>query len=119
MPRRPVHTCADPDCAAGKAFDLLGRADVLNVLYLLVHEDPRPWRFGELKERLGLAANILAQRLRVLAEAGLVDRQEFAEMPPRVEYAATRDALEMDDAFTAFARWTARRHKTTLRATPS
>ncbi len=111
MVRKPLHTCADPDCREGRVFEALGQPHVLNLLFLLVHEQPRPWRFGELKDRLGIAANILTDRLRLLAGLGLVVRTEFVEMPPRVEYHATPDALELDDAFRGFDRWVARRHK--------
>ncbi len=111
MARKRLHECPDEECWVGHAFQLLGQADILNLLFVLVHEDRRPWRFGELKQRLGLAANILTDRLRALADAGLVTRTEYAEMPPRVEYAATPDAIEMDAAFREFDRWAAKRHK--------
>jgi DNA-binding HxlR family transcriptional regulator len=46
-----------------------------------------PKRTGELKRRLaGVSAKMLTQTLRELERHGLVDRQDFGEVPPRVEY---------------------------------
>ncbi len=111
MARKRLPPCGDADCQVHRVFDMLGQAHTLDLLFVLVHEDPRPWRFGELKSRLDIAANILADRLRALAEVALVTRTEYAEMPPRVEYEATPDARDMDEAFKAFERWAAKRHK--------
>ena len=41
---------------------------------------------GLLKALPGLSAKTLSERLRRLQDAGLISRQVFAEVPPRVEY---------------------------------
>ncbi|GAB4415686.1 MAG: helix-turn-helix domain-containing protein [Anaerolineae bacterium] len=47
-------------------------------------------RFGELQESLsGISPKTLSQRLKMLEAEGIVTRQAFAEIPPRVEYALT------------------------------
>ncbi|WP_433213529.1 winged helix-turn-helix transcriptional regulator [Dactylosporangium sp. CS-047395] len=55
-----------------------------------------PQRFGALRARLqGVSPKVLTATLRRLEEHGLVTREVFAEVPPRVEYALTalgRDA---------------------------
>lgn len=114
MARPPA--CGDETCLPHAALALLGKPHVLDLLYALVQEDPSPWRFNRLRDRLGIAPNILADRLRALERTGLVVREEHKEMPPRVEYTATPDALELADAFRAFERWTARRHTRRLTA---
>ncbi|OIV35308.1 transcriptional regulator [Mangrovactinospora gilvigrisea] len=49
-----------------------------------------PARFGDLRRRLeGISPKVLTQTLRRLEENGLVRREVFAEVPPRVEYALT------------------------------
>lgn len=108
---KPTPPCGDPACPVHRVFDLLGRAHVLQILNLLVHEARRPWRFGEIKAQLGVTASVLSGRLKDLVEVGLVERREYQEMPPRVEYAATPDADELDEAFAVFHRWVAKRHK--------
>src|SRR5437867_2803421 len=61
-------------CALAKALDVVGdRWSLLIVRELLV--DPR--RYGELLDGLpGIATNLLAERLRELQAAGVVDRDE-------------------------------------------
>src|SRR5205085_6326917 len=47
-------------------------------------------RFCELERSLqGISPRTLSLRLRALDEAGIVKRQTFPEVPPRVEYALT------------------------------
>lgn len=47
-------------------------------------------RFCELERSLhGISPRTLSLRLRALEEAGIVERQTFPEVPPRVEYALT------------------------------
>lgn len=47
-------------------------------------------RFGELRSSLvGISPKTLTDRLRDLTDAGLVRREMFAEIPPRVEYSLT------------------------------
>ena len=47
-------------------------------------------RFCELERSLeGISPRTLSLRLRALEEEGIVERQTFSEVPPRVEYALT------------------------------
>lgn len=49
-----------------------------------------PCRFSELERSLsGISPRTLSIRLRSLEEEGIIERREFAEMPPRVEYRLT------------------------------
>jgi DNA-binding HxlR family transcriptional regulator len=46
-----------------------------------------PQRTGELRHRLaGVSAKMLTQTLRELERHGIVERRDFGEVPPRVEY---------------------------------
>ncbi|HEX6636078.1 MAG TPA: helix-turn-helix domain-containing protein [Steroidobacteraceae bacterium] len=46
-----------------------------------------PQRTGELRRRLaGVSAKMLTQTLRELERHGIVERRDFGEVPPRVEY---------------------------------
>lgn len=48
-------------------------------------------RFSELKDQLGrISSSTLALRLGELEAAGLVRREVYAEVPPRVEYTLTK-----------------------------
>ena len=47
-------------------------------------------RFGELRKSVtGISQKVLTQNLRTMEENGLVNREVFAEVPPRVEYSLT------------------------------
>ena len=47
-------------------------------------------RFGELKKSLnGVSQKVLTANLRSLEEKGIIEREVFPEVPPRVEYTLT------------------------------
>src|SRR5215469_2316605 len=47
-------------------------------------------RFNQLERSLqGISPKTLSERLRALEEEGVIHRQTFAEVPPRVEYSLT------------------------------
>ncbi len=53
-------------------------------------------RFCELERSLaGISPRTLSLRLRALEDEGIVDRQTYAEVPPRVEYALTAKGLAL------------------------
>ena len=53
-------------------------------------------RFCELERSLqGISPRTLSLRLRALEEEGIVERDTFPEVPPRVEYALTEKGLAL------------------------
>ena len=85
--------CHDPKsvysaaCPCRDMLDLL--ANKWSALALGALEDG-PQRFGALRARLqGVSPKVLTQTLRRLEDYGLVDRQIYPEVPPRVEYSLT------------------------------
>jgi DNA-binding HxlR family transcriptional regulator len=77
----------DPDCPTRLVLDRIG--DKWTVLIVLLLSDG-PMRFSGLRGRLGrVAPKVLTQTLRRLERDGLVTREVFAEVPPRVEYTLT------------------------------
>ncbi|GAB3826529.1 winged helix-turn-helix transcriptional regulator [Hymenobacter jeollabukensis] len=58
---------------------------------ILIFLNPQPRRFSEVRRHLGEAVSerILTKQLRELEAAGLVRREVFPEVPPRVEYSLT------------------------------
>ena len=81
---------ADPYTAACPTRTVLDRiGDRWTVLVLLLLAE-RTRRFTELAKRIeGVSPKVLTQTLRALERDGLVTREVFAEVPPRVEYTLT------------------------------
>lgn len=64
------------------------------ILYVLRTQGPR--RFGELKREVsGISAKVLTERLRMLEEARLVDRDYVATIPPQVTYSLAPRGAEL------------------------
>ena len=87
---RPVH---DEQCSVACTAEIIG-AKWTAVLLHDLSEGPR--RFSELERACpGISPRTLSERLRVLEEEGILERQSYAESPPRVEYELTAkgDAL--------------------------
>lgn len=67
-------------------------------------------RFTEIRKTLkGIGPKTLSDILRELVEEGLVRRETFAEIPPRVEYSLTRDGVELRKAIVPLLRWASHR----------
>ncbi len=55
-------------------------------------------RFNQLERSLhGISPKTLSERLRTLEEEGIISRQTFAEVPPRVEYSLTEKGHDLVD----------------------
>lgn len=53
-------------------------------------------RFNELERKLdGISSIMLTKRLRELVDSGIVHREQFNEIPPRVEYSLTELGLKL------------------------
>lgn len=53
-------------------------------------------RFNQLERSLqGISPKTLSERLRSLEEEGIIIRQVFAEVPPRVEYSLTEKGYDL------------------------
>jgi DNA-binding HxlR family transcriptional regulator len=95
-------------CAASDVFDLLGRKYALDVVCVLANHQTA--RFGEIEDHLpGASSTTVSSRLDELAAAGLLDRERYDEIPPRVEYGLTAEGWELAEALEPLARWVAAR----------
>lgn len=75
---------------AEKAFRLLDGRWKLAILYHLFRSEPTPLRFSELERLIpNVSQRMLTMQLRSLERHGIVRRDVFAEVPPRVQYALT------------------------------
>ncbi len=67
-------------------------------------------RFNRLMEELrGISPKTLADTLKQLQDEGLLIRESFAEIPPRVEYSLTKDGKGLREAVIPILKWAATR----------
>jgi DNA-binding HxlR family transcriptional regulator len=67
-------------------------------------------RFNKLMEELrGISPKTLADTLKQLQDEGLLRRESFAEIPPRVEYSLTKDGEGLREAVIPLLKWAATR----------
>ncbi|MBQ8051801.1 MAG: helix-turn-helix transcriptional regulator [Bacteroidaceae bacterium] len=78
-----------PQCPVRNVLSRIGGKWPLLVL-LTLDEAKAPLRFTEIERKIGdISQKMLALTLHELEADGLIKRQAFAEVPPRVEYSLT------------------------------
>lgn len=88
--------------AAQQALELL--ADKWS--FLIIREAYRGvHRYGQMQRNLGIARNVLADRLSKLVEHGLLERVRYRTDPDWYEYRLTERGLDLYPAILAFFRW--------------
>lgn len=75
----------------------------IDILWVLL---AGPMRFGELRRSLpGITQHMLTAQLRALEADKLVNRNAYAEIPPRVEYSLTENAYALKPIFLDLLNW--------------
>jgi DNA-binding HxlR family transcriptional regulator len=74
---------------------------------LLVLRDAflRTRRFEDFQRRLGVTRHLLADRLRKLVEAGILEKVRYQEKPARYEYRLTEKGLDLYPVILALLGW--------------
>ena len=62
-------------------------------------------RFDEFERRLGITRHVLADRLKKLVAAGVLERRLYQARPRRYEYRLTPKGLELHPVLLAIAHW--------------
>jgi DNA-binding HxlR family transcriptional regulator len=63
-------------------------------------------RFAELRRGLpGVTEKMLTQHLREMEQDGLVHREVYAEVPPKVEYSLTDQGITLNQALRPLGEW--------------
>jgi DNA-binding HxlR family transcriptional regulator len=62
-------------------------------------------RFDEFQKSLGVAPNILTRRLNALVSAGLLERRQYSDHPPRCEYLLTARGRDFHPILLALSAW--------------
>ncbi|NVI86127.1 helix-turn-helix domain-containing protein [Actinomadura sp. BRA 177] len=90
-------------CGIDAAMDVIGGKWKVLILWAL---NERPHRFGELRRELpGVTEKVLAAQLRELELDGIVHREAYDEVPPRVEYSLTSLGISLNEALSPLGAW--------------
>lgn len=92
-----------PKCPVASTVQLIGNKWKLLILQNLLTS---PKRFSELKNNVpGISQKVLTDNLRCLEEDGIVSREVFAEIPPKVVYSLTEIGKSLLPIFDAMSEW--------------
>lgn len=92
-----------PDCPVETTLMVIGDKWKVLILRDLMNGT---MRFSELKKSIGhVSQKVLTTQLRDMEAKGLVTRQVFAEVPPRVEYTLTETGYSLKPVLDAMWIW--------------
>ncbi len=94
----------DPFCPVEVTLSVLSGKWKLMIIYYLIQHGTR--RFNQLQRDLGgITHRSLSQQLKELENDGLIIRNDYGEIPPRVEYSLTAQGKSLDDVLESMAQW--------------
>lgn len=92
------------NCVMIYAMEIIGGKWKLPIIWKLYQN--KTMRYNEIKRNLvGITNIMLTRSLQSLEESGLVNRVEFNQIPPRVEYSLTDNCLELVPALESIFNW--------------
>ena len=90
------------DCSIARALEIVGERWTL----LIVRDAFRGLRrFDEFQANLGIARNVLTDRLNRLVEEGILERVLYSERPERYEYQLTDKGRDLNIALAGLRQW--------------
>lgn len=103
MSSAAVHEDLDPgSCSIEATLDLVGDRWTLLIMrdiFRGVH------RFSQLRDDLGIARNLLTDRLTRLVDHGVLHKVQYQERPVRFEYRLTSKGMDLSPALVALMGW--------------
>ncbi|MFB6296790.1 MAG: winged helix-turn-helix transcriptional regulator [Halobacteriales archaeon] len=91
-------------CPLSGVIDLLARKYTIQIVCVVGAHDRV--RFGEIEDHLsGASTSTLSARLDELEAAGLLAREQYDEIPPRVEYRLTGEGQELAERLDPLLEW--------------
>ena len=92
----------DQNCSIARALEIVGERWTL-----LIVRDAflGRTRFDQFQESLGIARNVLADRLGRLVDEGILERVRYSERPERFEYRLTEKGRDLRVALAGLRQW--------------
>jgi DNA-binding HxlR family transcriptional regulator len=93
---------ADQPCSVARSVAVIGDRWTLMLLrdaFLGVR------RFEDFERRLGISRSIIADRLKLLVDEGVLRREAYQDRPPRHEYRLTDKGLALHPVIMAIVHW--------------
>jgi DNA-binding HxlR family transcriptional regulator len=90
------------NCSIARALEIVGERWTLLIVrdaFLGIS------RFDDFQESLGIARNVLAERLARLVDEGILERVRYSERPERYEYRLTPKGRELNVALAGLRQW--------------
>lgn len=101
----PAYNEEDIDCYIHVATTIQAIGGKWKML-ILWHLEEGPRRYNELRRLIpGVSQKVLTQQLKELEQDGLVRREVYPEMPPRVEYIMTEYGKTLGPIFDTMYEW--------------
>ena len=93
-----------PECPVATTVQLIGNKWKLLIIRNLIYNDKQ--RFKDfIKTIPAISKKVLTDNLRALEEVGLIEREVFAEVPPRVEYSLSPLGRSLKPILDAMSEW--------------
>ena len=92
-----------PECPVATTVQLIGNKWKILIIRNLLGKKQRFTDF--VKTIPGISKKVLTDNLRALEEDGLIEREIFAEVPPRVEYSLAPLGQTLEPILTAMREW--------------
>lgn len=95
------------DTPFGYTLSVIGGKWKMVIMYLLAEN--QPVRFNDLKRQIGVITyKMLSSQLKELEADGMVERKEYPQVPPKVEYSLTDKAKTLLPALEELCEWGAK-----------
>jgi DNA-binding HxlR family transcriptional regulator len=90
------------DCSVARTLEVIGERWSLLILRDAFYGVKR---FDDFQADLGIARNVLTDRLKKLVERGVLSRRPYEERPPRYEYRLTEKGRDLLPVVLSMMRW--------------
>jgi DNA-binding HxlR family transcriptional regulator len=95
-------TYDNQDCSIARSLEILGERWTLLIIRDVFNGRRR---FDQLQDGLGVARNVLANRLSLLMDEGILEKRAYQQRPTRFEYRLTEKGIDLWPVLMAMLEW--------------